>query len=171
MDSRAEVAQLGDRRARLGARALEDLRDFVARRAERVTGQTQPEQDPHEALLGAVVEVAHEAATLGVGGGDDPRPGGMDLLGPGPLDGLAASGLLVLHLTRDVAEDDDRAPATAGRQRGRGVGDAELRAVLAPERVAVVRGPSRRSSAAAASGTRPGGTGSRPSGDDGSSGG
>ena len=62
-------------------------------RARRVAARLlDPHQHAHQPLLRAVVQVAADAAALGVGGGDDPRTRARDLLGREPV--------------ADVAEDD-----------------------------------------------------------------
>ena len=60
-------------------------------------GQAKLEQDAHEPLLRAVVQVATEPPALGVGGRHDARAGGAQLGVAGPLGRLAARRLLGLH--------------------------------------------------------------------------
>jgi hypothetical protein len=72
-----EVAQLGEPLAELGARLGEQL--LRGRAAGPGGGAIEQERGEDEALLGAVVQVALEAAAGLVGGGDDPRARGVEV--------------------------------------------------------------------------------------------
>ena len=76
VDALAELAQLGQR-VREGRPAPRDdrLRRGSGRRSSRALGEAERHRDRHEALLGAVVEVALDPPPLGVGRLDDPSRG------------------------------------------------------------------------------------------------
>ena len=75
MDAAREVAQLLERGARLRLRLVDELqRHAVGVVAQALAGHAELEAEGDEALLRAVVQVALDAAALGVGGGDDPAP-------------------------------------------------------------------------------------------------
>ena len=72
---RGELAELVDGDGDLGDRVVEGAADLgIDVGAEGVLGVAQGETDRHQPLLGAVVQVAFDAAPLLVGGGDDPGP-------------------------------------------------------------------------------------------------
>ena len=80
-----------------------------------------PHQRPHQPLLRAVVQVAADPAPLGVGGGDDPRARGRDLVR--------------LQALGEVAEDHDGAAPVRRLHRRGGVADGQQAAVAAHEPV------------------------------------
>ena len=70
-----DPAELLDRQLELGDEAVDPGPDRLAdARAEERLGVAGAEQQPDEALLGPVVQVALEAAPLAVAGRDDPGP-------------------------------------------------------------------------------------------------
>ena len=80
MDPAGELAQLFERLRRAAAGARRARRARGRRRLEPASTQAQAQRQRDEALLGAVVEVALEAAALGVAGLDDARPRGGEPL-------------------------------------------------------------------------------------------
>ena len=74
MDPGGEVAQLVDGRARVVERLVDEPAGHRRIALPCLAGDLQLEHERHEPLLGAVVEVAAEAAALGVAGLDEPRP-------------------------------------------------------------------------------------------------
>ena len=83
MQAAGELAQLGGRLAELARRLLEQLLRRRGVGVELLAREPQVERQRDQPLLGAVVEVALEAAALVVGGLDDPRPRRAQLLDPG----------------------------------------------------------------------------------------
>ena len=75
MEAAHELADLLERERELGLRRVDQLRHLGRIGLEAALDQVQMERDGHEPLLGAVVQVALDAAPLGVAGGDDPRAG------------------------------------------------------------------------------------------------
>ena len=74
MDAAGEVAQLLERGAGLRLRLVDELQGHAVRVvAQALAGHAELEAEGDEALLRAVVQVALDAAALGVGRGDDPR--------------------------------------------------------------------------------------------------
>ena len=74
MDAGGELAQLLDRRARVGERAADELaRARPGSSCQRCSASCSSISSGHEPLLGAVVEVAAEPAALAVARLDDPR--------------------------------------------------------------------------------------------------
>ena len=132
-----ELAQLGQRRAELLARALD--RGVRGRRVlvDQAVGDPQADRERDEPLLRAVVEVALEPPPLAVAGGDHARPRRGELLarlGVGERlgDELGERGDAVLGPGREGvgadARHDDRAPqlAVEDDRRADPGGDAEL---------------------------------------------
>ena len=74
MDAGGEVAQLADRRLRVGERAVDQLAGAGRVGVEALARELQLDHQRHEPLLRAVVEVAAEPAALGVARVDEPRP-------------------------------------------------------------------------------------------------
>ncbi len=79
MDPAGELAQLLQPRLELGARADEHHRRVLGAVDEAALGHSQGERGGDQPLLGAVVQVALDAAPRLVGGGDDPRPRRLEL--------------------------------------------------------------------------------------------
>jgi hypothetical protein len=75
-----ELAQLAHREVELGARAGASVSAASGRRARAALEHAQLERERHEPLLGAVVEVALEAAALLHPRLEDPQPRGAELL-------------------------------------------------------------------------------------------
>ncbi len=136
-DAVDDLTQRRDRLLGLDARVADQLARLGVGTVDLGGRQLDRQQHPDQPLLGAIVQVTADPPALLVGGGDDPRAGIVDLRGPGALGGLTQRRLLGLDPLGRVAEDDDRTPFAGDRQRRRGVGDAELRAVTAPEAVVV----------------------------------
>ena len=81
MDAAGELAELGERGLRLGRGLVEaQLRRRIEVVAEARARQAKGQSQGDEPLLGAVVEVAFDPLSLGVPGGDDPRPRRLDLV-------------------------------------------------------------------------------------------
>ena len=76
-----EVAQLLDRLLHVDRELLEHLDRRSGSSATMSRARLEVHRQRHEVLLGAVVQVALDAAALGVGGGHDPRPRGLQLAG------------------------------------------------------------------------------------------
>ena len=110
VDAAGERAQLGERVDGLGVRLGEELVEGGAAVGEPAAGELEREPDPEQALLGAVVEVALEAAPLGVAGFDDARAGGAHLGELGAQLGLQA---------RVLEREASRPRRPPGRARGR----------------------------------------------------
>jgi hypothetical protein len=74
IDAVREAAQLVRGLPEVGAELGQDLQDLVVVAFGQLAGQAQLDRQGGEPLLGAVVEVALDAAPLTVGGGHDPGP-------------------------------------------------------------------------------------------------
>ena len=112
VDAAGELAQLRQARLELGRRLGEEVRDLGVGRVgvDAAAGVAEQEREPHEPRLRAVVQVALEAAALGVARLDEPRARGAELLQPGAQLGVEP---------RDVAAQE----AGEERERQHGGGD------------------------------------------------
>ena len=82
MDAGREVAQLLDRRLRVGERAVDELARASGSLVEALARELQLDHQRHEPLLRAVVQVAAEPPALGVAGLDEARARGAQRLQP-----------------------------------------------------------------------------------------
>ena len=80
VDAARQLAQLVERARELGLGLLEQPGNRVGAPLERALGEPQLQGERDEALLRAVVQVALEAAALGVAGAHDARARGRQLV-------------------------------------------------------------------------------------------
>jgi hypothetical protein len=81
MDAAGQLAQLSQRQSQLGRCLVERHGDLLLRaRPDLRAGDAEGQREVHEALLGAVVEVALDAAALGVAERSGAGAGGANLL-------------------------------------------------------------------------------------------
>src|SRR3954466_15364298 len=95
MDAPRELAELRERAVELAPRGVERAPAELGIVRELAPRQAELERQRDEPLLGAVVQVALEAAALAHRDLDEPGAGGLQLFDPGPQLGLEA---LVLEL-------------------------------------------------------------------------
>ena len=97
MDAAGELAELLEGGGELLARGIDDRRRSLRVGGRARLGEPERDRERHEALLGAVVEIALEHAPRLVGGLDDARARGADLLVLAPALGDV-----------DAGEEDER---------------------------------------------------------------
>ena len=79
MDAAGELAQLLQRLGQLVARGAHELLGLLRVATDLAPDQRELQRERDQPLLGAVVQVALDAAPLGVGRGDDALAGGLQL--------------------------------------------------------------------------------------------
>ena len=134
MDPAGELAQLLQGLGQLAARAGDELLGLAGVAADPALDERELQGQGDQPLLGTVVEVALDAPSLGVGGGDDPLPGRLQLGEPGlglglqppvlqgdrgrPADGLDQLGVVVERPV--VHQRGDRGPSRSHHRRPTG---------------------------------------------------
>ncbi len=142
MDPLRQLAQLGERLGQILGGERDQLLGLARRRRDLGLDEPQPDRDRDEPLLGAVVQVALDAAALGVAGLDDAQPRGGELVArlrarDGQRDQLGERLQAVLRPRRQrlgLAQPGDQRPPRGSGHADRH-GDARPEPVLAhPDR-------------------------------------